>query len=62
VAYLACSPGLVRAALKNNSPKSFADVMRSLNVALVVINRRVEKTNGGIKCGKQVVFECYSHP
>ncbi|XP_068910093.1 lachesin-like isoform X2 [Tenebrio molitor] len=25
--------------------------MRSLNVALVVINRRVEKTNGGIKCG-----------
>ncbi|XP_063909931.1 uncharacterized protein LOC135127422 isoform X2 [Zophobas morio] len=25
--------------------------MRSLNVALVVINRRVEKTNGSIKCG-----------
>ncbi|KAJ3665998.1 hypothetical protein Zmor_001460 [Zophobas morio] len=36
--------------------------MRSLNVALVVINRRVEKTNGSIKCGKQVFFECYSHP
>lgn len=31
-------------------------VMRALNGALKVINRWVEKTNDGIKCGKQVVF------